>query len=425
MAEKSNIAAWARFGLVAVVGLISCALVVSLWLLYTGVNDASHALIRGQAVGFQATLRTELLALDGPAEESDLEFILDEQRDAGLRYLAIIRPDGEVLRVGHSLLVGTNLRETKRLMRNGVPLVRDGRVLVLSRGVRPNRRTIRRRARNAPKRPALIFEFEAVESNELSASSLRSLSIGAGASALLLILAVLLFRWFRRWDRLAKKVSHERRLQSLGQMSAVMAHEIRNPLASLKGNAQVLQMLADKDPDELPSYATKIQEKTSRVVSESLRLEQLVNDLLDFAKTGTITRTSNNPAKILRQCADEIPDNSIKCSCEDAPSEWSFDAPRMQQVLGNLLRNAEAAGTEVSASVYSSSGSLVFSIRDNGPGLGKDPDSLFEPFHTTRTQGTGLGLAVAKRLVELHNGTIDANNRAEGGAELIVRIPKE
>jgi len=250
--DKSNIAAWGRWGLVGAIGGIACALLVTLWMLYAGVQDASSALIRGKSVGFQAKLRSDFSDFQERPDKEDLEYILDEHAEAGLRYLAVFYENGEILSVGHSHLAGTQPQKQKRRLKAGVPLVRDGRVLVLSRVriTRPKARARpRARARARSKRPPLLFEFEPLESNSLSSSSIRSLTIGAGASALLLVLAILLFRHFLRWDRLAQKAEHDRRLQSLGQMSAVMAHEIRNPLASLKGNAQVLQLLLAKDPD--------------------------------------------------------------------------------------------------------------------------------------------------------------------------------
>ncbi|MBL4636768.1 MAG: HAMP domain-containing histidine kinase [Kofleriaceae bacterium] len=436
MRDKSNIAAWGRWGLVGAIGGIACALLVTLWMLYAGVQDASSALIRGNSVGFQAKLRSDFSDFQERPDKEDLEYILDEHAEAGLRYLAVFYENGEILSVGHSHLAGPKPQKQKRRLKAGVPLVQDGRVLVLSRVriTRPKTRARpRARARARSKRPPLLFEFEPLESNSLSSSSIRSLTIGAGASALLLVLAILLFRHFLRWDRLAQKAEHDRRLQSLGQMSAVMAHEIRNPLASLKGNAQVLQLLLAKDPDNttqdsIKKRSEKLRAKSDRVVSESVRLETLVNDLLEFAKTGTISPTSCDPAAFLRESVARITssgiESNLECHSEGAPPLWSFDSARMHQVMENLLRNAAAAGNTVTASVSGDSDALVFVVSDNGSGIDGDPDKIFEPFFSNRSHGTGLGLAIAKRLVELHQGTISARKREGGGAEFIVTLPK-
>jgi two-component system sensor histidine kinase HydH len=99
----------------------------------------------------------------------------------------------------------------------------------------------------------------------------------------------------------------------------------------------------------------------------------------------------------------------------------------MQQVLVNLLENALAVtppGRAVVASVAAEGAALVFAVRDHGPGVSEaERAQIFEPFHTTKTQGTGLGLAVAKRITELHGGRIEIEDAAGGGARFRVVIP--
>jgi two-component system sensor histidine kinase HydH len=200
-------------------------------------------------------------------------------------------------------------------------------------------------------------------------------------------------------------------------MSAVLAHEIRNPLASLKGHAQLLvENLDGRDRDRA---------KAERVVDEAVRLERLTNDLLEFARTGRIERTPCDPAGVLRDAAAAMDADRITVVADGAPPRWSLDAGRMQQVLANLLGNAldAAPGAPVTATVAADGGRLVYRVRDRGPGLPGDVADLFEPFHTTRVKGVGLGLTVARRLVELHGGTIAARDHPAGGAELTVSIP--
>jgi two-component system sensor histidine kinase HydH len=215
-------------------------------------------------------------------------------------------------------------------------------------------------------------------------------------------------------------------LASLGQMSAVLAHEIRNPLASLKGNAQLLEKLVAQNKDSNDKTAGKAASKAERVVSEASRLELLINDLLDFARSGELHRRDEDPGKLLQDCAEAFGSRSIEVDVKGAPKAWSLDPARMRQVLNNLLQNAVQASDRVQASVSSRGGRLHFVVRDHGDGIAESSsDSLFEPFHTKKTQGTGLGLAVAKRLVELHGGTISARNANGGGAEFCVDIPAE
>ena len=103
-----------------------------------------------------------------------------------------------------------------------------------------------------------------------------------------------------------------------------------------------------------------------------------------------------------------------------------MDSQRMQQVLTNLLNNAVEAspqGSSIEVTAAMEGSSLVFSFRDQGEGIADENlDRIFEPFFTTRTKGTGLGLAVARRIVELHGGTLTARSVPEGGAEFRVTL---
>src|SRR5439155_21048299 len=121
----------------------------------------------------------------------------------------------------------------------------------------------------------------------------------------------------------------ERRLASLGEMSAVLAHEIRNPLASLKGNAQLLAAMLPADD--------KPRAKADRVVDEALRLEQLTSDLLAFVRTGELQRAAVDPAQLVREAAAGL---AVEVDGTGAPRAWSLDAARMRQVVVNLLDNA-------------------------------------------------------------------------------------
>jgi two-component system sensor histidine kinase HydH len=198
----------------------------------------------------------------------------------------------------------------------------------------------------------------------------------------------------------------------------VLAHEIRNPLASLKGNAQLLAA-------GLPA-GERSQAKAERVVAEATRLETLTNDLLEFARTAQLKLDEVSPGELLRDAAAAVNGARILVDVDDAPRSWPMDRERMLQVLVNLLENGVGMSDEpVSARVLRDERALVFIIRDRGPGFAAaDLEHVFEPFFTRRTRGTGLGLAVARRLVELHGGTVVARNAPGGGAELRVTLPR-
>ena len=135
---------------------------------------------------------------------------------------------------------------------------------------------------NRDNRPgSIVLEFEPRVAADLRSAAGQTLAVGALAAGGLLLVALALFRWILHREGLERRLEHERRLASLGEMSAVLAHEIRNPLASLKGNAQLLARAAARG-------RASTRAKAERVVDEAVRLETLTNDLLEFVRTGAI-----------------------------------------------------------------------------------------------------------------------------------------
>jgi two-component system sensor histidine kinase HydH len=404
---------------------MGAALLVTVWITYSGVSDAHEALVRGRAAALQADLREELREIQGRPTDADLQDIVDTYEEDGLRYIGLVRHKLLIASGGKSDLGERERVRLARRLKHGELSSSGDRIQLVLRAAGPRAR--RRRNRDVKKRdlPAILIEFEPREARALQASSTRSLGTGAGAAVLLWIAALFLLRWFGRQDAARARLEGDRRLASLGQMSAVLAHEIRNPLASLKGNAQLLEKLVLKSGDHEASPAqVKTATKATRVVAEALRLEQLVNDLLEFARSGTLQRSEVDPRRLLQDCVDAVDASSITVDVSSAPESWSLDAARIQQVLNNLLQNAVQASERVEATASIRAGKLAFVVRDHGEGVPEGAtESLFEPFHTKKTQGTGLGLAVAKRLVELHGGTIGARNADSGGAEFRVEIP--
>jgi signal transduction histidine kinase len=172
------------------------------------------------------------------------------------------------------------------------------------------------------------------------------------------------------------------------------------------------------------------------VVTEAVRLEQLTTGLLDFVRTGEIHRRATSPAQVIAAAAAEVGGDRaaaaanvrIDVDTTAARASWSLDPERLQQVLSNVLRNAvqaSPAGGAVEVRCWSEGGRLHLRVRDRGTGIppGQE-EAIFEPFHTSKVRGTGLGLAVARWVVDLHGGTIAARNHPDGGAVIDVAIPE-
>lgn len=268
---------------------------------------------------------------------------------------------------------------------------------------------------------ALLVEFEPVATTRLTAEALRTFTLSAIVAPALLGAGGLVWYLLRRREEYLLRLERQERLSALGEMAAVLAHEIRNPLASLKGHAQLLS-------ERFEPAATERQ-KADRIVKEATRLEKLTTNLLDFARAGSLTREQCDPLQPLNAAIESVSENGVEVEAAHAPPQWSLDADAVQQLLTNVLQNALQAmpsGGAIQVSVSVEHGTLVYRVRDRGPGVQPGLESrIFEPFVTTRTRGVGLGLAVAQRIARLHGGTITVSTHPEGGALFRVAIPAQ
>lgn len=404
----------ARIALVLVPLLLSAALIGTVLATYLSVREVLVTLVWGQGDAILDSLAHH------PAERLDAQFlqaILDEQESEGLRCIVAFDRFGRPATVVGECLAGDDGPALTRALLEA----RAQEVLEVGTGERV------RMSRDAPAPgeswpvadEPLLVEYEPVMRRELEQGALRTLGIGGAASLALVAVALGLWRFSLREERLKAAVERDRRLAALGEMAAVLAHEIRNPLASMKGHAQ---LLAERLPPETPERT-----KADRVVGEAKRLEELSADLLSFVRSKQLERQEVDPRAVLAAAAEEVDGNRIDLTTENAPSTWSLDPHLMQQALTNLLRNAIQAspdGERAEATLTEENGDLVIRIRDHGDGVPEqDRDRIFEPFYTTRTRGTGLGLAVARRIVTLHGGTITATDHPQGGAVFQVTLP--
>lgn len=415
----------ARLALILVPLLLSAALIGTVLATYLSVREVLATLVLGQGDAILDSLSHQ------PAERLDtgfLESILDEQGPEGLRCIAVFDPAGRPRTVVGDCLAAGGVGLSRALFETRAhELVEVGGLVRMSRGA-PSPGEARRAARASGAsregrsgRRALLVEFEPIMRQELEAGALRSLGIGGAASLALVVVALGLWRFSLREERLKAAVERDRRLAALGEMAAVLAHEIRNPLASMKGHAQLLaERLAAGSPER---------GKADRVVDEARRLEELTSDLLSFVRSKQVERREVSPAKVLAAAAHDVDGSRLELETKGAPATWSLDPHLMQQALGNLLRNALQASEEgdpAGAEVRQEDGDLVFRVWDRGEGVPEgDRERIFEPFYTTRTRGTGLGLAVARRIVTLHGGSIQVADREGGGAEFRVGVPGE
>jgi two-component system sensor histidine kinase HydH len=422
-----SIARWSRPAVVAAISLMFVALLGVVWATNRGVNAASETVIRGEAEVIHASLRSRIFEPGDATLADRLAATLQQHAPDGLRYLAAYEQDGTLLaEAGVPADDPVTLAAWMERATTGVPQsIADERVRVMYRKKARDPATAPPPTTTDPtKEPrrgpwATLVELEPQVVKDLRATSTWLLGIGGLAAATLLLLVIVLVRWSLRRESAVKAIAEAHHLATLGQMSAVLAHEIRNPLASLKGNAQLLAA-------QLPA-GEKVRTKADLVVREATRLETLSNDLLEFARAGEIRLDDVDPVGMVHDIAATLGSERVAVESTGAPRQWPLDGTRMRQVLVNLLENAlEMSEGTVEVRVSREDRSLVYAIRDHGPGIADaDLEHIFEPFFTRRVRGTGLGLAVARRLVDLHGGTITASNATGGGAVFRVSLPRK
>ena len=218
-----------------------------------------------------------------------------------------------------------------------------------------------------------------------------------------------------------EKLRDEAALTQLGRLSAVVAHEVRNPLAALKGS---LQVLARRLPEGLSG-----REIIPPLLARIDALDRTVRDILTYSKPAQPKRQRFNVASLLRDTAAAaraaVPGCPIEIDAEDTIVD--LDPEMIRAVMLNLLINACQASGDKPVEVHAAArgGCCEMTILDRGPGLpAQVREHLFEPFMTNRPGGTGLGLAIARRLTQLNGGTLTLNDRPGGGTAAVVQLPR-
>ncbi len=252
-----------------------------------------------------------------------------------------------------------------------------------------------------------------------------------GISLVLLWLGTLFFlRFWHKNMALEQELREKEKMAALGEMAAVLAHEIRNPLSSIKGFAQVYEELAESE-EERSDF--------SIIIREATRLERLTTNLLIYSKPlkmrpesfsiGSFCEDLKKEAALLSE-KDAGQVIEVVCSGD---GEVVADREALRQILLNLIQNAMDATRETShvrspkvkVVVEKRSSGLTVTVDDNGPGVSQElKGRIFEPFFTTKTKGTGLGLAIVKRLVDEMGGEIRVVEKDGPGVTIMVTIPE-
>ena len=213
---------------------------------------------------------------------------------------------------------------------------------------------------------------------------------------------------------LREQVALKNNLESLGEMSAGLAHEFKNAIATLQGYAQLLQSM------ELTDNAHAA---TSSLLNEVRNLSGMVTAFLNFARPQPLQLEDVCVSELINDCAAEL---RLKVVVDvDSSLTIRADERMLRTALLNLMRNGAEANPDGSVSVSAAreDGNVVIQVRDNGPGISPaDLQKIFIPFFTTKAKGHGIGLALSHRIVTQHAGTLTAANSPEGGAVFTIKL---
>jgi signal transduction histidine kinase len=251
------------------------------------------------------------------------------------------------------------------------------------------------------------------------------LAVSLGSAALVAVLGLVFFGMSRRLARTESALSRAETLSAMGTLAAGVAHEVRNPLAIIAGTASRLKKkYSGSGGDPLFDF----------IPEEVERLNGIVEGYLRFARDEPLAPVECDLRSVIERTArlveQDLAARNVRLHRDvgSEPVPIRADPQRIQQVVLNLLLNAAQAmaeGGELGLELVPEREACTIRVSDEGPGFSrKQLKDAFQPFYTTKEKGSGLGLFLAKRIVEGHGGTIAVANRAGGGAIVTVELPR-
>jgi signal transduction histidine kinase len=236
----------------------------------------------------------------------------------------------------------------------------------------------------------------------------------------------------RRRESLQRELAHKERLSSLGQMAAGLAHEIKNPLGSIQGAAEIL---GDDAGADARGSDPRRADLLGVLAKESKRLGVVVDHFLSFARPRPLDLAEVDVNQVVADAAAQVGLDAerrhidVACRCADGLPTIRADGSQLHQVLLNVLLNAVASssnGDGVVVKTARRSGGVEIVVRDRGSGIApEDLPRVFDPFFTTRDTGTGLGLSISHAIVTDHGGRIAIESERGAGTTVTISLPRD
>jgi two-component system sensor histidine kinase HydH len=273
----------------------------------------------------------------------------------------------------------------------------------------------------AIERQELVIDIGADDKKEIGLSAGPLMIDGAVQGVVFLFTDMTVRRKFER----AAEIN--RQLAALGELTAGVVHELRNPVSVISAMAEILMRKLSADDERYSAAET--------IYRESASVEKAISQFLGFARPYDVHPVHCTAEEIVNRavqlCSRRAEKHGVNLKSNvpgDLPNMRS-DVGRAAQALANIINNgidASGHGGEVCLNVWREGNEIVFEITDTGPGIRlKAGEDVFKPFFTLKEGGTGLGLAIVHRIITAHDGIVTHHNRSEGGACFEVRLPIE
>ncbi len=250
-----------------------------------------------------------------------------------------------------------------------------------------------------------------------------------GVIGCLLIAAIIASIAVRRFVLLERRAREAERLAELGTLTGGLAHEIKNPLSTVQLN---LQLLAEDLTPDNPAYA-RVHNRLKTVQKETSRLRDILDDFLRYAGKIEIDRQPTDINELLEDLVDfflpqaQQQKSKVRLKRSDQPLVVPIDSRLIKQAVLNLMINALQAmpeGGELILSAGKQDGQALIDVIDTGRGIAPDAlDKIFQAYYTSKKGGTGLGLAMTRRIVQEHGGSVSVRSEPNKGSDFTLRLP--
>ncbi|CAH3988179.1 TPA: two-component system sensor histidine kinase ZraS [Klebsiella oxytoca] len=436
---------WLLTGLILLLVCLFSALIVRD---YGRENEAARQTIQEKgSVLIRALESGTRVGMGMRMHHSQLQALLEEMAwQPGVLWFAVTDENGKIIahsdprRVGESLYPASTLRELnigseerwRRLEQPEPALEIYRQFRPLNGGGHHMRMMMRRESADLRNQaPQVIFiAFDTRELDADHARGLRNMVIMLCAAGVVMTATVLAQFWFRRYQRSRKQLqeatARKEKLLALGHLAAGVAHEVRNPLSSIKGLARYF---AERTPADGEAHQLALV-----MAREADRLNRVVSELLELVRPAHLKYQSVDLNEVITHSLQLVSQDaasraiSLKFIAQPALCRIQADPDRLKQVLLNLYLNAIHAigrdGVITVAVRECGDGRVKVSVADSGKGMTAEQlQAIFTPYFTTKADGTGLGLAVVQNIVEQHGGTIDAESTPGKGALFTLYLP--